>query len=276
MNPCDEWLLHKNINPRTRRKINEMGIVYKKLKKECIPVANINICEAWLTNKNINPRTGRRITETGAVFRKLRKECVAPALTATPIPADPIPAKPQKISFSNTQIFGETFRTGLTSCSNVVSKMLVDEKINVSGGIDEDKISTITLTEIWSYIYYLWVFNKEIINVFKSMQDERGNAKAELFYSSVWSVIKDDRFYNVRNADKTVIRLNTDGLVYFVNKMVTENYRTIKNPIAIHLRKLIKNNMPQVSTVKVITGRPNVNGSAFLRNSSIKVSSTTT
>ena len=33
---CDKWLINKNINPETSRKIKETGLVYKKLEKKCL------------------------------------------------------------------------------------------------------------------------------------------------------------------------------------------------------------------------------------------------
>ena len=34
------------------------------------------ICEKWLLNKNINPETSRKIKETGNVYKQLEKKCL--------------------------------------------------------------------------------------------------------------------------------------------------------------------------------------------------------
>ena len=96
MNPCQEWLKDKNVNPRTNRKIKVGGPVYKKLEDECtsplgdsvqvgpkIPAANkkksSSPCVEWLKDKNVNPRTNRKIKVGGPVYKKLEDECTSPS-----------------------------------------------------------------------------------------------------------------------------------------------------------------------------------------------------
>ena len=83
---CDKWLINKNINPETSRKIKENGEVYKKLEKLCslnqklkpkkdVKITQKELCDKWLINKNINPETSRKIKENGEVYKKLEKIC---------------------------------------------------------------------------------------------------------------------------------------------------------------------------------------------------------
>ena len=76
---CDKWLLNKNINPETLRKIKENGEVYKKLEKKCSlnqkEKPKKEICDKWLANKTINPITLRKIKENGEIYKKLEKLC---------------------------------------------------------------------------------------------------------------------------------------------------------------------------------------------------------
>ena len=79
---CDKWLLNKNINPLTSRKISETGAIYKKLVKKCIPTEKVkltekDICDKWLHNKKINPETLRKISEKGTIYKKLVKKCLS-------------------------------------------------------------------------------------------------------------------------------------------------------------------------------------------------------
>jgi hypothetical protein len=79
---CDKWLINKNINPLTSRKISETGTIYKKLVKKCIPTEKVkltqkDICDKWLLNKKINPETSRKISETGTIYKKLVKKCLS-------------------------------------------------------------------------------------------------------------------------------------------------------------------------------------------------------
>ena len=41
-----------------------------------VKLTDIEICEKWLLNKNINPETSRKIKETGEVYKKLAKKCL--------------------------------------------------------------------------------------------------------------------------------------------------------------------------------------------------------
>ena len=76
---CDKWLLNKNINPETLRKIKENGEVYKKLEKKCSlnqkEKPKKEICDKWLLDKTVNPITLRKIKENGEIYKKLEKLC---------------------------------------------------------------------------------------------------------------------------------------------------------------------------------------------------------
>jgi hypothetical protein len=41
-----------------------------------VKLNDIDICNKWLINKNINPETSRKIKETGAIYKKLAKKCL--------------------------------------------------------------------------------------------------------------------------------------------------------------------------------------------------------
>ena len=80
---CDKWLVNKNINPETSKKIKETGEIYKKLEKKClkktsktVKLSDKEICDKWLVNKNINPETSKKIKETGEIYKKLEKKCL--------------------------------------------------------------------------------------------------------------------------------------------------------------------------------------------------------
>ena len=77
---CDKWLLNKNINPETLRKIKENGEVYKKLEKKCSlnqkEKPKKEICDKWLLDKTVNPETKRKIKENGDVYKELAKKCL--------------------------------------------------------------------------------------------------------------------------------------------------------------------------------------------------------
>jgi hypothetical protein len=91
---CDKWLINKNINPETSRKIKENGEVYKKLEKLCslnqnkkqkkdVKITQKDLCDKWLTNKTVNPETSRKIKENGEVYKKLEKLCSVKSLKSS-------------------------------------------------------------------------------------------------------------------------------------------------------------------------------------------------
>ena len=91
---CQEWLINRTINPRTRRKIKPSGPVYKQLQKECEDNPSATQppgssageeCEEWLKDPSVNPRTRRKIKPDGPVYKQLQRECGVPsAMTIVP------------------------------------------------------------------------------------------------------------------------------------------------------------------------------------------------
>ena len=74
INKCKEWLLNKNINPITKRKIKIDGPTYKKFKELCYN--KDKNCKEWLLNKNINPITKRNIKIDGPIYKKFNELCI--------------------------------------------------------------------------------------------------------------------------------------------------------------------------------------------------------
>jgi len=73
---CKDWILNKNVNPITKRKIKTDGIVYKKLKNLCNnDNDNNDICSKWKLNKNINPITKRKIKTYGPIYKYYQNLC---------------------------------------------------------------------------------------------------------------------------------------------------------------------------------------------------------
>lgn len=58
---CDKWLLNKNINPETSRKISDTGTIYKNLVKKCSSV-----------KQEIKPKNNSKIRKINA-FNKIHK-----------------------------------------------------------------------------------------------------------------------------------------------------------------------------------------------------------
>jgi len=44
--------------------------------KKAVKLTDKEICDKWLVNKNINPETSKKIKETGEIYKKLEKKCL--------------------------------------------------------------------------------------------------------------------------------------------------------------------------------------------------------
>lgn len=167
--------------------------------------------------------------------------------------------KTKTVPFSNKDVYGKQFRPGIKLVFPVVAKMLFDDKINSSGGINADKSDNIDKTELFSYIYYLWYYNKSNIYPFTKMHDGKHKASGDLFYNYVNRIIINDDLYNVTQT-KIITQIDVSGLIYFINKTINENYGKILIPIIDHLQKLLKEETQKsVNSVGIKTGNSNNN-----------------
>lgn len=147
--------------------------------------------------------------------------------------------KTKTVPFSNKDVFGKQFRTGIKLVFPVVAKMLFDDKINVTGGINADKSDGISRDELWNLIYYFWVYNKSNIFPFTVMHDEKGKASGDLFYNAVKQIVDDKPEFNVRKTGNVTV-LDVSSLIYFINKTVNDNYGKIIIPVVDHLNTLLR------------------------------------
>lgn len=147
--------------------------------------------------------------------------------------------KTKTVPFSNKNVYGKQFKPGLKLVFPVVAKMLFDNKINITGGINSDNADGISRDELFSYIYYLWVYNKSNISPFTKLHDSRGLASGDLFYNTIKQVITDNPEYNVRKSHD-ITAIDISGLIYFINKTVNDNYGKIIIPVVDHLNNLLK------------------------------------
>jgi hypothetical protein len=133
--------------------------------------------------------------------------------------------KKQRVSFKSRDIFENKFSTNIDNCFCVVSKMLFARIVNIDGSIDLDKIAALGKHELWSYIFYLYHFNKDSVQEFTEMRNPKdGKANAVLFYDSVMKVHGGGSF-------------SKDALVYFINKMV--HTRELRNPIVEYVQDIL-------------------------------------
>lgn len=165
--------------------------------------------------------------------------------------------KTKIVPFSNKNVYGQDFRPGIKLVFPVVAKMLFDDKINLTGGINTDKSDSISLTELWSLIYYFFVYNKSNLDIFRAMHDSKGSASGDLFYNTVKQVISDNSEYNVRKV-RDVVPIDVSGLIYFINKTVNDNLGTMIIPIVEHLNKFLsEESKKSLDSISIKTGNTN-------------------
>jgi hypothetical protein len=85
-----------------------------------------------------------------------------------------------RIVFKNARVFGEGFDTTFRTVVDVVGGLFTSGKLEVATGA----VNRGTLTELWTYIYYLYNYNNGTVAVFKAMK--KGEfASASKFYKVV-------------------------------------------------------------------------------------------
>jgi hypothetical protein len=159
-----------------------------------------------------------------------------------------------KVAFTNAIIFGSNFKPNIDTAFCVVSRMLFEGKINVDGSIDPDKAGIVHKHELWSYIYYLYYHNFNIIVEFKEMQDEKKQkASAVKFYDIVKRTVN-----NPLISKEEVVPFDISTLIFFVNYMVHTYGMNMMNPVVVYLQGLMSNKeaMAKLKSFTLVTGRP--------------------
>jgi hypothetical protein len=157
----------------------------------------------------------------------------------------------RKVSFSSKSIFGEGFATGQKKAVNVLGTILESNILKLDGSIALEDIPKWKKYEIWSYIYYLWHYNRTHIQVFSDMTHQRGKkaeASAKTFLTGMYSVMDKN---NV-NANAGLPSIFTkERLIVTVNKIIKDN-KDISIPILQRLYKKLLNSgdIPGLSQVK--------------------------
>lgn len=78
------------------------------------------------------------------------------------------------ISFSTTSVFGRGFQPGIKSAICVVGNLLNSNLLMLDGTISLDALADVKKHQIWSYVYYLWHYNRDNIDAFAQMTVKEG------------------------------------------------------------------------------------------------------
>ena len=193
------------------------------------------------------------------------------------------PFKKRKLAFNNVEVFGSAFKNDEEKCFCRVSKMIIYGKIERDGTIKDQlnlpKQYRLSKSDLWTYIYYLYSFNKgpNGIDVFEKMQDtDNKKASAVLFYNVVKS-FELQRSYSLQSVASNAEEIPTRILASFINNVIETYDDSLLNPIidfvTTQKEEVIKSDM---KGIKFITGKKTgelsfVTG-ANVQNANIKVS----
>jgi hypothetical protein len=185
----------------------------------------------------------------------------------------------QKISFNTVRIFGRGFKPDLKYSFNIVAEKLLNEAINLDGTIDINKSIRLSISDLWCYIYYLYINNQNNIDEFNNMR-LKGKANAVLFYNEVFNIFNSNNYdvsKNVLINKNEVQPLNATVLIHFINYIINKYNEKLVNPIFDQLKKLLERHGKNIiDGITIKTGLKNGNvdiltGNA-IKNADIKIS----
>jgi hypothetical protein len=165
------------------------------------------------------------------------------------------------ISFSSKSIFGHEFNPGIKASVCVVGSLLNYSYLKINGTIHPSKVSNMKKSDIWSYIYYLWYYNRAYIDVFSKMTNrdkKQEKASAQTFLSGLYPYLEKS------GGNETLASVfRKERLVNALNKIIESN-EDISIPILQRLYKQLINSgkipgLPNTGTTQDIevSTRPN-------------------
>lgn len=119
-----------------------------------------------------------------------------------------------KPRFKDRSLFGKKWDAAYRETFAAVTKMYSDGKILDDGKLDPN--ASYGLDELWSYVYYLFKYNKDRLEVFKKMKTKTGNsASARFFYRTV------------QEHTNTTARLTPQNIRAFLNDVIEQHHPRI-------------------------------------------------
>lgn len=173
------------------------------------------------------------------------------------------PIRKHRTSFANHAIFGPNFKSGQRAAEIVTADLLLKNKLNIDGTINENLIVDIQESELWSYIYYLYSYNNSKINEFMRMKgDDEKKASAEHFYDVVRSVVENTGY----KTQYAVTKLNNHDLIMFIKKMISKYGSDLYNPVVLRFQEFIDHYYAQFINELDVVVRTGSNGVKIVRD----------
>lgn len=160
------------------------------------------------------------------------------------------------VVFSDRRVFGKGFRPNADAVFCKLSKMLVQGHFaDARGTIDIGRqAGAWRLDVLWSYVYYLYVYNRSNLDLFGAMSDPKtGRASARRFVSVVRSYLgtSDD------------LPIDVPTLILFVNGTIDAYGTRLTNPLFDYLQRAWG---PSSRSVSSIPPRIGIDAAASVSN----------
>ena len=154
--------------------------------------------------------------------KKIKKKMKLPINSIKPVKDD---KNFEKLNFKTKLVFGNRFIASIDQSFAKVSKLFFNQKLDPNGLVFLSKLNSVKKEDLWSYIYYLFHYNKHSVSQFKkiSAADKRQKASARKFYTMVREELDLDL--------NTFSIIEPPGLAVFINNIIVQNKPHLINPI---------------------------------------------
>lgn len=145
-----------------------------------------------------------------------------------------------EVTFNTSSVFGKGFvpnRKVIVAC---VRNMLNTGFIKLDGHISNENLNKIRKSQLWSYIYYLWWYNKDKIDLFDKMSNykqKKTKASSKMFCIQIHEVMKSN---NITISSTLMNTFKKENISFCINNIIVQ-YKNISIPILEKLYKRLLN-----------------------------------
>lgn len=166
------------------------------------------------------------------------------------------------VTFNTVSVFGKAFVPNRQTAICSIGDMLNSGMLKIDGSIPTTNIGKISKNQIWSYVYYLWSYNRSRLDIFHNMssyEHRKTKASPVKFCEELYYFMKKNDI-NVSGKLKSIFK--KENIVFCINKILMK-HPNISIPI---LQKIYK---------KILNATNSQTSSLFNRNSNNFTSSPT-
>ena len=129
---------------------------------------------------------------------------------------------------TSTRIFGESFKSSYTYAKLSMIRILENDLVNEYGEVKIEKISLISKSILWGYIFYIWTHNKDVLLNIKNPVTFRNNVKP-IILNFLKNILSQVNIVKYKSKGDKLLYLTKIHLILFINNYITK-YPKIKLP----------------------------------------------